>query len=436
MKSLLFSASLKLYLILSIIALLGIAIYAHDSPYELPVIRSAEEFDNIIYIDPSGNNGIGTIDSPYNSLNKLTIQPNTAYLIKRGTVLDEKVGRLQAEDFHRVLDDMVWSDNYIGAYGNGKRPVVKGFFIWEGSDGLTIRDIEIRAESQWPSGWDAVVYIHNVNVRNITVAYCEIYGLYNESYQKSYPYVQPEGPFAFPVYGIKAQGSNLTFYRNIIKDVWSTGMWIGTSDDLRIVKNWIYDVVKSNDYIVLTQKMLAENPDNISGNCLSLQWEYENLYVAGNILDKSASEWKAALSIGYQKGWESGKRGYIIEYNTLISPKEGSGGSGIYFVAPPESYLRYNVIDATNNGTQHGVTPITSAGTLIRNHLRQRDPVYVHDNYIIRHKPGSAVTYPNSDLYLDRSNILFNTYKEYVNYIYSPDNQAYGSDIDTTNFWD
>lgn len=405
-------------------------------PYELPEIKTEKDFENVIYIDPSGSNGNGTIDSPFNSLNGITIQSNTAYLIKRGTILKEKVGRLQAEDSHRVLRDMIWNNNFIGAYGEGARPVVNGFFIWEGSDGLTIRDLNIRAESQWSSGWDAVVYIHNVDVKNITVAYCEISGIYNDSNQKSYPYAQPSGPFAYPLLGIKAQGHNITIYRNIVKDVWSTGMWIGTTSNLKVVRNWIHDIVRAYQFIGINKEMLTENPNNVSGNCLSFQWEYENLYVAGNILDKSASEWKSAFSLGYQKGWGSTKRGYIIEYNTFVSPKAGSGGSGTYFVAPPESYLRYNLFDGTNQGSQSGCTPITSAGTLIRDHLQQNDPVYITKNHIIKHRADAPATYPDSDEYFANCNKVFDTFAEYNQYLKEKGAVRFGSDIDKNNFWE
>jgi hypothetical protein len=409
-------------------------------PYTLPQIKTQHDFSRTVYIDPSykGGNSDGSMERPFTSINSNFsngVPANTAFLIKRGTTLNEKVGRLNRSP-HTVYEKMVYNNNLIGAYGQGDMPVVAGFYIAGGANGLTIRDLHIYAESQWPEGWDGVVYVHRQpSSSNITIAYCNIQGKHNSS---NYYAPQP-----YPMKGIKFDANRVTIYNNIITDIWSDGIY-ATGRDVTVVRNWVHNINR------MDARAIAENWPNPgskdprsynpggTGDCFQSEGSSHNFYIAGNIFDKSNSRWK--FCIVFNAPWGSSNQNLVIEYNTLYSPKAGLGGSAIYFQVPRGSILRNNLVDGSNKGTQAGVRWLAGPGSgdcRIENHLKQSHPAGIYNNYVIRRdpsNPGQAETWPESDKFVCRSNTFFDSYNDYMRFIQN--NPSVGSDIDTSNFWE
>lgn len=105
---------------------LAFIVASSATPYQIPIIKGVEDFPGKVYIDPTGSHGDGSIESPYNTIQGLIVQPNTAYLIKSGTTLNERL-------------DKVWSNNYVGTYGGDIRATLNGVVIIRaGSNGLVV----------------------------------------------------------------------------------------------------------------------------------------------------------------------------------------------------------------------------------------------------------------------------------------------------------
>lgn len=85
-------------------------IFSQDFPSNFPWIADT------VYISGSGENGgNGSLNSPYNNWNDFSFNSKTAYLFKRGTVMDVP-GKL-----------VINSDSiFFGGYGNGERPKFYG----------------------------------------------------------------------------------------------------------------------------------------------------------------------------------------------------------------------------------------------------------------------------------------------------------------------
>jgi hypothetical protein len=417
-----------------------------DLPYSVPEVKTENAFKNKVYFDPDykGGDSDGTINKPYTDFNKEYlngIPSNTAFLFKRGTT-HAKIGR-QVKGGSSFYPNMLYNNNFIGAYGEGKRPVIEGFFIMAGSHHLTIRDLDIKAESQ--AGYDAVVYIHRtkngeyIYCSNITIAFCEIAGVHNpENYHRPSPY---------PFFGIRFYCDNFTLYNNIIRDTWQHGIIAERGTDFKAVRNWIYDVVhqdqRAQDEGWPTQNSNDPWSYEWNGNTSKAGWgncifiasyvNTTNHYIAGNLMDRSRYRWKACYIIS--AGWDAPYKNLILEYNTFIAPKASeAGGVAVNWGAPKGSIFRKNVIDCSNRGTgvtQFGIAGRWPTGTL-QDHFRQQLPYGVYDNHWIRPHARFSLT-EGRDRILPFRNRVFNSWSEYLTFLL--DNDPVGSDIDPENFW-
>ncbi len=419
--------------------------------YKIPEVKNENDFTNKIHIDPtySGGGSNGSIEKPFTSINdnfSKGIPSNTAFLIRRGTELNEKIGRLANGT---RLTDMIYKNNFIGAYGSGEMPVVGGMWIAAGTNGLTIRDIHFLAQSQQSTGHDAVIYMHNSRYfptsspadlcRNVTIAYCIIEGKHNPSYYYD--------PTPYPLKGIKFDCDNFVLYHTEIRNIWSDGVYAGGGNGHSAVRNWIHKIN------LMDQRAKAENwpnpssPDPRSDDSKSTAWGKggtgdcwqsggagNNYYFAGNIFDRSNSTWKFGLIMN--NGLNSNNRGVIIEWNTFLAPLSGAGGGAHYYNMPPDNICRYNLYDASRPNSQSYVW-IAGGLSVIKYHLTQAPPFGIRNNHVIKNKPGDRITWGTSntdtDHYVHESNKIFNGLEEYK--IFLQTNDPVGSDIDTENFW-
>jgi hypothetical protein len=413
-------------------------------PYKIPEVKTENAFKNKVYFDPDykGGDSDGTINKPFTDFNKEYlngIPSNTAFLFKRGTT-HAKIGR-QVKGGSSFYPNMLYNNNLIGAYGEGKRPVIQGFFIMAGSHHLTIRDLDIKAESQ--AGYDAVVYIHRTNDgkyifnSNITIAHCVIAGVHNpENYHKPDPY---------PFFGIRFYCDNFTLYNNIIRDTWQHGIIAERGTDFKVVRNWIYDVVhqdqRAQDEGWPTQNSndpwSYQHNNSTSkggwGNCIFVApyVNTTNHYIAGNLMDRSRYRWKAAYISGAD--WDAPYSNMILEYNTFIAPKASSaGGVAVNWGAPKGSIFRNNLIDCSNGGTEVTQPALVGRSGRLKDHLAQNHPYGVYDNHMIRPHAGFSLT-GNDTGEVSVKNKLFDSWSEYQTFLKT--NEPVGSDIDPNDFW-
>lgn len=358
-----------------------------ERPYPVPEIKGPGDFSDIVYIDPSGSHGDGSMVSPYNTLAGLTLQPDTAYLLKRGTVLSERPNK-------------VWIDTYVGAYGEGAMPIIDGGLrIRRGSRDATFVGLDIRRTGR---GERTILRFAHPNdfddtsgpiPSHITVAFCNIQGFYDNGY---------------PQYNIEHSADFLVFYNNRVSYSQNNGWWLTSTESVQIIRNWFHH-----------QNMGGVEATDSTGDTIQVEYELNRGYFAGNHMDKSHAMWKYTLMFNIPLGSPATKN-IVVEYNTFYAPKRGAGGAAVRWVAGGDSTFRRNVINSIGL-----VTPIdTWPG-----HAAQPYPYGIRDNHILA-DPGSSIATNGS--VLDESNQIFRSQREYDAYRLGLTGQ-FGSDIDTSD---
>lgn len=409
--------------------------------YSVPDIKEASGFTNKIYFDPdyTGSNSDGSLERPYTNMNEQfadAIPPNTAFLFKKGTT-HEKIGRLTNGN---RLTRMVYNNNLIGAYGEGQNPIIQGIWVASNSDGLTIRDLNIQAESQaGADAWDIIINLYGgdgTRPSNITIAYNTLNGVYNPNGS----WTSHSGPRPYPHMGIRGGGEGITVYNNIISNVGDNGVYFDAHQGLHIVRNYIYNINRMN--------WGRNQKHNVGGDCIQLAWSFCGTYIAGNYLDPGRDYfelhpngndfWKHSYIANASPtgGWDSPTKGTTTEYNTIISPPTNSWSSGpvIYYNPPKNSAFSNNLIAPTKDG--NGRIAMAGEGYCVTDHLNQDEPYGIYDNHFIRHNSNqeSSITFPTDNgLLIDKHNLIFNSWDEYLEFIKA--NDPVGSDIDTDDFW-
>lgn len=394
-------------------------------PYEVPEIANYNDFDNVVYIDPSASNGgNGSISSPFNTINGLrnngALPNNTAYLIKRGTQLNERIYA-------------VMNDSYIGSYGEGERAILfGGIHVRDGSNNVTIDDLNIQATSPSPTaaGNSSVIFAEDSDVWNLTIANSLITGVYDGDIFLKYPYRC-----------IKARSNNLVIFNNHISYCFDDAVGTGSGNgSLTMVRNYIHhmDMKRVGNEYTDTQPGAQTDGSEFSFNCGDgiHSRKQKDLYIAGNYVDRSATSWKFALIL--KSPWsDSDYKGATIEYNTFVGNNGGpGGGTVVYLEGPQQSTLKKNVFDATNKGSQIGPGVIYDVSGNGGNIPNQQSPYGIYDNHFIRGNSSKAFYYPSSALpVIEERNELFTGYDSYESYLsQNQDTGLVGSDINPLTF--
>jgi len=312
--------------------------------------------ESIFYIDPSiGNNGNGSIDSPFKGWEYVSISNNNTYLQKRGTIyyLDDLV--------LNVINCNQADDIFIGAYGSGDENPI----IWDNSTSdaaafemgncinLIIDSYDIIGghypaiqSSAGISGGASMWEDPRLGSHNITISNCLIDGFFNGIRLISYKH------------------DNITLYdltdavitKTTIKNIWEDGIFLkhltGANKDSHAATISYCNIHDIN------QKALGT--DDTGGDCLQFTGCMEGLYyIHHNKFDKSNTFGKFAAihntyNVLYPNGWGTGATIYY-EYNTMISGKTRTDltyGAGqamycqVHHYNPPSNpinvYIRYN----------------------------------------------------------------------------------------------
>jgi hypothetical protein len=385
--------------------------------YIIPTYPQLNDWATVVYIDPSQpTNGDGTIGNPYNTLNGIgsgsAIPSGTAYLIKRGTTLNERLNK-------------VFINSYVGSYDNGEKPIVsQGCIIKGGSNNFVLDGLDVRKVTSGALGADHIISGEATPMTDIFIVNSTIQGIYNPIKNGNDVL---GAPVHYPMRGIRTTNvQNFTIFNNIIRNIHDDGVWIASTPNLKIVQNWIYNINRGG-YDEATGTWY-----NIGGDCIQLEYSYANLYLAGNRLDKSNTTWKFAFIIN--SGWDNTNRNIIAEYNTFVGSMAGNGGAVVYWNAPQQSIFRYNILDGTRQGELvNGVVPLTSSHSRIQQHLQQSSPYGVYNNHIIKPNNSTYYTYPNFDANIPVSNVLHTSYSSYESYMASNPSNNWGAP--EPSFW-
>lgn len=353
-----------------------------ESHYLTPVVKQAEEYSNTVYIDPTYS-GIetGSIDEPFNSWNDIDVQENTAYLIKSGTTLEGGIS-INA------------NNNYIGKYGTGERPIVMTYLTISGGDAvIDSLNIICYGNSQYQK------IIDLANVTNVTIANSYITGLV--------------GSYDYPYYLVRGRGEHVTFYNNIMSGAKEDGMYIGSSPHFTFVRNWLYNTNMGGIDVAY------------GGDGIQLEYdEYYNAYIAGNIIDRSNTMSKFCLIINAEELTHD----VVCEWNTFIAPKNGNGGAAVRWLGGENNKFNKNLIITYlhDDTSSHRISGIASYDVC----ANQEEPYGIRDNHFY----GLANMFYGLSSYYP-SNLGFSSAEEYATYLEENDIEKYGSNIDTSDFW-
>ncbi len=419
-------------------------------PYQIPDIKTADDFTYTIYIDPdyTGGNSDGSKSHPYTNLNDLYwkggIPSNTAFLIKRGT-MHPRIGRKSGVS-PSYSEDMIWNNNFIGSYGTGDRPIVRGIWVAADSDGLTIRDLNVSAPSfSAHESFDIIINLFGglstqgkSSPKNITIAYNIIWGLHTPG--KSWT---SGSPYPYPNMGIRGGGENTVVYHNQIGNVGDNGVYLGGSPGLVFVRNDVSNVNRRQWGRGLTPEETNPGGHPSGGDGAMFVGNLTCVYIAGNYFDPARSYrtehpdgydfWKHSMLFKMREGVPVSKA--LIEWNTIIAPPVGTEtGPAQYLDCEPGLEYRNNLI-APMRG-QKSNTLI--AGTGVAQALRFPKPYGIRDNHIIRRNPDTdeSVVWPGreDEVVEAAGNLIFNCWDNYDNFLET--NNSVGSDIDPHNFWE
>ncbi len=352
-------------------------------PYEIPQIKTSQDYSKVVYIDPSASSaGSGTQSSPLTRL-PASLERNTAYLIKRGTT-HPSISRL----FHSVL---------IGSYGQGAMPIVQGLDVNDNSHFTTFRDLDIARKRTGSS--DKVVELHHRNISsNITIAYCKLRGIATDG--------------VYPYYILHHSVNGLILFNNEIYNSHNNGWWLTSQPNIKIIRNWFHHLNRG-----------GENSTTNTGDGIQAQYGMEGFYFAGNIIDKSNSLWKYALMLNGEHHYN------VVEYNTFYPPKAGAGGAGVRWLAQEGGVFRKNLVQAIDQNGKQLVVPFDTWDP----HANKPAPYGIRDNHIVK-VPGAGVS--TNGVILHSSNAIYDGLAAYQSFLQNnPGIGLYGSDITPENFW-
>lgn len=367
---------------------------AFSLPYEVPAVARAEDYEEVLYIDPSGVHGNGSLEAPYNTFQGLTLEAGTAYLIRRGTVLNEPL-------------DKSWNDVLVGAYGEGEMPVLnQGLRIRGDSRDTVFRDLHIRraGNGQISPSNNVIDFEYSHGSRAITIAYCRILGANDGN--------------GYPWHVISNASDQMVFFHNEVANSRETG-WRLNGRDIRIVRNWFHNTNKD-----------GESGAGSPGAVLYSTGDLTNGYIAGNYLDKRNAIGKHTLMIEHAE-WQGGNpvRNVRALHNTIHAPKPGMEGTAVAVRWEPglNGQFRRNLVNSLPNL----VTPFHTTAAAAHG----VEPYGIRDNHILRQAGGLVVAFDQTTL--NASNTVFSSFAANESFLSNnPALGIYGSDIDPDRFWD
>lgn len=341
-------------------------------PYLVPKVKTSADFSNVVYIDPDAStNGAGTLQDPKNTLAGLTLASDTAYLIKAGTVLNERLYQPPG-------------NFYLGRYGQGANPILRGsdqmVVIGTVSD-VTLDGVDI--EKYGTGNYDKILGL-STSASHVTFANLRVVGLIGAG-------------GVYPHYGLNSKCQFLTFYQCEIAYVKSDTLYPNSISDMTVVSCYIHHV------------NMSEGP----GDGLQIGADSHRLYFANNYVDRGHTTGKFGLAAITDGGTD-----IVCEWNTFVSPLAGNGGSAIFWVVGDRNICSKNLIISTS--VISGIASFDVCANRPAPYGVRNNHFYGPGNMFYGFTPTATDNYSFADL------------AAYESYLQANNLAAYGSDLFTT----
>lgn len=268
-----------------------------------------------IHIDPTytGSVSDGSIEQPYKSWEEVgNFESDNSYLQKKGTETT-----LSQSIRVRGYDGNIITNVYLGAYGEGDRPIINSVPNTEQDiititicDGVTVDGFRLKGEIRWgegvtnacvsPSGYwsEGAPWCKNVLIKN-----CVMSDAFNGVRILNY---------STGVDGVKVENCE-------IFDITEDGMFIANVSNVEIASCNIYKV---------NQKYIFSDPEKAGGDGIQFAGLVPGMYVHDCHIDRSDTGNKFCLIWADQSTTPT--YGCKIENNHFISPLPDDGGSCTY----------------------------------------------------------------------------------------------------------
>lgn len=283
------------------------------SDWEYIKLKDTTDYSTIIHIYPGLGDPYedGTYTHPYDSWTDFTIEENKAYVQKCGTYYSSASEITIGSGVDSV---------FIGSYGEGARPIIK-------CTGNDVFDV---------SGTRAVFNGVHLTGPNCTGTYYQCIFLHG-SHSSDYTFVYNcELDTAY--YGVLCYSWQCRFVDNIIHDIWEDGITAEQVDYIEFTDNHVYDI----------NKWYGSSKSGALGDCLFVGTYFSQIWVHGNILDKSEDGNKACIQINHNLGGgDPTPDRVIIEFNDCSGPiydYGSNGGASINLSKGGASTIRYNIL--------------------------------------------------------------------------------------------
>lgn len=241
---------------------------------------------NVFFIDPDAvTDGVGTLETPYNTWNNVTFEEGKTYLQKSGTTW---AGHLTI-NARKVT---------VGVYGGSAKALINGagqyrcITIGVGADDVTVDNFELYGANDRTNGTVRGIGVGSNSTNradNFKMTRCVI---------RDISYLTPTDD----VNGISAFSNNCIIDDTEIYNIGSDGIWLsGLAPKIRRV--YIHDIAQDG---------------RLTGDCIQFSGDASNYEISDSILDHSNTECKQAFIDG-----GVGSNG-IIRNSILIMGTDGA----------------------------------------------------------------------------------------------------------------
>jgi hypothetical protein len=356
-------------------------------PTEITVTIELLDAASVTFFDFSAaTDGDGSRASPYNNYRDIAGNDET-YLFKRGTTLD--LGTSQS----------VHSDGYdnilVASYGSGPLPRIIGtggsnhklVSVGRGTDGFTVRDLEIATDTPSDNGaaWvDLAIHgyaFDGASWRNLRVEHC---------------HVHHTGGVVLQSYGTAPNAHTATVAWNHIHDIPSDGVFLQNVDgESRVHANRISRVNLNWHHVGHTEAEANGDAVQTDGT--------ERTSITRNYIERTYTGNKFGVIAGADTGdWVE------ISDNYFVNAVDGEIETTSVYVYFPEGRVSRNFFVGANFGAYASVG---GGGVIYDHNVFYNCRAGIHDNIArvrnnVFHGVGTALTYGAGEFY---NNIVYLT---------------------------
>jgi hypothetical protein len=261
----------------------GFPTEAQEFPSELPWVK-----DTIYFAPSASEGGDGSINAPYNEFSDFTFSKKTAYLFKRGDIMDI--------DQISIATDSI----YVGAYGSGEKPHFQGT--------STAHTLTFSGDHQ---------YIQNLKVTNQDTGVCFRFRAFNQLRNK---FLWADG--------IEASAAHRAIEPSQYGKIILTNIQVNRTRNDGIYASYNDTIIIRNAHVTDVNRWYYDIGDiqTSGGDCI--QFEVNNfIKVTDSYLDHSINPGKFAM-IANRSDTVTLKNSTLISWDTMSAVYLGSSERG------------------------------------------------------------------------------------------------------------